>query len=258
MEERQISINNLKVNYKIAGEGPAVLILHGWGGSSDSWEQVQRLLVGKKYRVIIPDFPGFGKSITPPEPWGIREYTDFILKFTEKLKLNEFYLIGHSFGGRIAIKFIGEQPEKVKSLILCASAGIRPKPGLKTLAIFWLAKIGNVLFSSKHSARFRDGARNRFYSFLRKKDYVKAQGVMKETVKRVINEDLLPDLSRIKTKTLIVWGKNDKMVPLKYAYIFKEKISGSKLEVMSKVGHSPHLEEPEKLAGLILKFLKEE
>jgi pimeloyl-ACP methyl ester carboxylesterase len=258
MEERQISINNLKVNYKIAGEGPAVLILHGWGGSSDSWKQVQHLLAEKKYRVIVPDFPGFGKSITPPEPWGIEEYTGFILKLSKELELNEFHLIGHSFGGRIAVRLIGERPEKVKSLILCASAGIKPKPGLKTLVIFCLAKIGNALFSSKHSARFKDGARNYFYSFLRKKDYVRAQGVMKETIKRVINEDLLPDLSGIKKKTLIIWGKNDKMVPLKYAHIFNEKISGSKLEIMPKVGHSPHLEEPEKLTALILKFLKEE
>ena len=80
---------------------------------------------------------------------------------------------------------------------------------------------------------------------------------MKETIKKVLDEDLLSDLSKIKTKTLIVWGSVDKMVPLKYAHIFKEKIENSRLEIMPKVGHSPHLEDPKKLSEIILKFLKE-
>jgi len=256
MEEKQISIDKLRINYKIAGEGPAILILHGWGGSSDSWLEVQRILAEKRYRIITPDFPGFGKSVTPPEPWGIKDYNNFVLEFTQKLNLNNFFLIGHSFGGRIAIKFTSQYPEKVKKLILCDSAGIKPKPGLKTLIIFWVARIGNAIFSPKHLIRIRDTARNLFYVFLRNKDYVKANGTMKETIKNVLKEDLLSEISQIRTKTLIVWGGVDRMVPLKYAHIFKEKIKDSQLEVIPKIGHSPHLEEPGKLSSIILKFLK--
>ena len=257
MKEKEVLIKGLKTNYKIAGEGPAVLILHGWGGSSDSWLVFQKILAEKGHQVIVPDFPGFGKSITPSNPWDLDDYTDFVLDFSKKLGLEQFFLIGHSFGGRISIKFVTKHPEKVKKLILCDSAGIKPKPGLKTMIIFWMAWLGNAIFTPKHFIRFKDAARNFFYAFLRNKDYVKANGTMKETIKRVLNEDLLPELSQIKTKTLIVWGAADRMVPLKYAYIFKEKIADSELEIIPKIGHSPHLEVPKKLSEIVLKFLKQ-
>jgi pimeloyl-ACP methyl ester carboxylesterase len=140
-------------------------------------------------------------------------------------------------------------------LILCDAAGIRPKMGPKTIIIFWLARIGNAIFTPKHFARLKDSARSIFYAFLRHKDYVKAKGVMKETIVKVLEEDLSPELPKIKAKTLIIWGQADKMVPLKYGRIFKEKIADSELEIMLKIGHSPHIEVPAKLAEIILKFL---
>jgi pimeloyl-ACP methyl ester carboxylesterase len=257
MQEKQILIDKLRINYKIAGQGPAILILHGWGGSSDSWVEVQQILAEKEYKVIAPDFSGFGKSITPPAPWGIKEYVEVILKFTEKLGLDKFILVGHSFGGRIAIRFTHEHPEKVEKLILCNSAGIKPNPGIKTTIVFILARIGNAILSPKYLVRLKDLTRNIFYSFLRKKDYVKANKMMREIMKKVLNEDLSADLVDIKNRTLIIWGEKDKMVPVKYAYVFKEKISNSKLEIIPKIGHSPHLEGPEKLAVRILSFIRE-
>ncbi len=255
MTEKEVLIKGLKTNYKIAGEGPAVLILHGWGGSSDSWLAFQKILSEKGYKVIVLDFPGFGKSITPPQPWDLDDYTNFVLDFTEKVGLGQFFLVGHSFGGRISIKFVIKHPEKIKKLILCDSAGIKPKPGLKTLIIFCMARLGNAIFTPKHLIRFKDAARNFFYAFLRRKDYVKANGTMRETIKRVLNEDLLSELPQIRTKTLIVWGAADRMVPVKYAHIFKEKIVDSELEIIPKIGHSPHLEVPKKLSEIVLKFL---
>lgn len=257
MAEEKININGLEINYKIAGQGPAILVLHGWGGSSDSWMETQKIL-SQEYRVVIPDLPGFGKSAPPANPWGVGDYMDFVLKFTQRLNLEKFFLIGHSFGGRISIKFTGKYPERVKSLILCDSAGIKPKPGLKTIIIFWLARTGNAVFTPRIFKRFKDSVRNLFYVLIRNRDYAKANGVMKETIKRVLSEDLLLELSDIKKKTLIVWGEVDRMVPLKYAYIFKEKIEGARLETLPKIGHSPHLEVPRKFSEIILKFIKED
>jgi len=221
MMEKKLLINSLEVNYKIAGEGPAILVLHGWGGSSNSWVKVQDILSDQGYQLICPDFPGFGRSTPPPEPWGIKDYADFVLKFTQRLGLENFFLIGHSFGGRIAVKFSVMYPEKIKKLILSNSAGIKPKPSLKLKVVWRVAKVGNVLLTPRHMERFKDGAKNVLYIFLRNRDYVKAKGVMQETIKKVLDEDLLPDLSEIKNKTLIVWGQKDKLVPVKYAYIFK-------------------------------------
>ncbi len=253
--EKNTEINGLKINYKIAGEGPAILVLHGWGGSSDSWRKVQQILSQSGYKVVVPDFPGFGKSVTPKDPWGVKEYNDFVLKFVEQLGLNDFILIGHSFGGQIAVRFTISHPEKVKKLILCDSAAIRAKPGLRTRIFITLARLGNAVFTPRHMARFKDAARNIFYIFVRNGDYKKANGTMKETMKNVLKEDLSAELSGILAPTLIVWGDKDKMVPLKYGRIFKDQIKGAELEVIRGAGHSPHLETPVELAGIILKFL---
>lgn len=271
IEEKEISINGLKVNYRIAGEGQLilnserikvlpgetrqVLILHGWGGSSDSWVKVMKILAREGFKVVCPDFPGFGKSKTPSFPWGLDDYAEWLNEFADFLNLEEFFLVAHSFGGRIAVKFTTICPEKIKKLILCASAGIKPKPGLKTRVVYRLARVGNAVFTPRHLERFKDGAKNVFYVFLRNKDYVKAKGTMKETIKKVLEEDLLPELSQIKIKTLLLWGGNDKLVPLKYARIFKEEIENSELVILPKIGHSPHLEVPEKTSKIILNFI---
>ena len=256
MPEEKILINGLKINYKIAGQGPAILILHGWGGSSDSWIRVQEILAREGFKVICPDFPGFGKSKTPFEPWGVKEYGNFVLNLTKILELQNFFLLGHSFGGRVAIKFSVLYPEKIKSLILCDSAGIKQKWGIGEKLIFQISKIGNAIFTPTPLRRFKDKAKNLFYIFLRHRDYAKADGTMRETIKKVLTEDLLKDLPQIKIRTLIIWGESDKLVPVKYAHIFKEKIENSELKILPKIGHSPHLEVPEKLAEIIINFLR--
>jgi len=256
MHEEKILIDGLKINYKIAGQGPAILILHGWGGSSDSWISVQEILAKEGFKVICPDFPGFGKSETPFEPWGVKEYSKFVLNLTKILELQKFFLLGHSFGGRVAIKFSVLYPEKIKSLILCNSAGIKQKWGFREKFIFRLSKLGNAIFTFPPLKRFKNKFRNLFYIFLRHKDYAKVEGTMRKIFKKVLTEDLLKDLPRIKTRTLIIWGEFDKLAPVKYAHTFKEKIENSKLEILLKIGHSPHLEVPEKLAKIIIQFLR--
>ncbi len=259
MREEKILINGLEINCKIHSpliwrKGCCILILHGWGGSSDSWMRVQKILAKSDCQVISLDFPGFGKSKTPVVPWSIKDYADVVLNLANHLELKNFFLLGHSFGGRIAIKFAVLHPERIKKLILCDSAGIKQKWGLKEKIIFRISKFGNAIFTPAILKRFKDQARNIFYIFIRHKDYVKAKGTMRETIKKVFEEDLLPELSRIKAKTLIIWGEIDKLVPVKYAHIFKEKIVNSELIILPKIGHSPHLEVPQKLAEVILNF----
>jgi len=262
MREERISVNSLLVNYKVAGEGEPVLILHGWGGSSDSWIKVQALLAKKGYQIIVPDFPGFGLSVTPANPFSVQDYVDWLNAFIKEIEITygesirPFYLIGHSFGGRVAIKFANQNPDKIKKLVFCNSAGIKSDPDLSTKIVFTLARIGNAIFSPKILSRFKDSVRSFFYLFLRNKDYVKAKGTMQETMKKVISEDLISDLVNIQNPTLIVWGEEDKIVPVRYAYIFQAKLKNSELKVLSEIGHSPHLEDPELLAEIVHSFLK--
>ena len=255
MREEKVLINGINVNYKIAGEGPAILVLHGWGGSSDSWKDVIRILSAKRYMVVCPDFPGFGKSDLPTEAWGLEEYADFIFNLATQLGLKEVVLIGHSFGGRVSVKLIGKHPDLVKKLILCSSAGIKTHPGLKTSLIYVVSRIGNAILTPKFLRRFKNEARAFLYTLIKSRDYVKAGGIMKEIMKKVLAEDLTPGLSKIRVKTLLVWGEGDKLIPVKYARIFNEEINGSKLIVLPKIGHSPHLEMPEELSEIIDKFI---
>jgi len=252
--EKEIIINGLETNYKIAGSGPAILILHGWGSSSDSWRKVQEILVGKGYKVIVPDFPGFGKSNEPPQAWGVSHYSEWLKSFIDNVIREPVFLLGHSFGGRVAIKFVNRYPEKVKKLILCASAGIKPKLSLKQKIFSRLAKIGRKIIPTEQGEVGLPQIKKVFYSLLGQKDYLKSHGVMKEVFKKVIEEDLLQELLNIETKTLIIWGKKDKMVPVKYAYIFHKKIKNSELKIFPNAGHIPHRKMPEKLSGTIIKF----
>lgn len=256
IKEQETFINDLKINFKIAGEGEPLLILHGWAGSSSSWTEVQKILAKEGFKVIIPDLPGFGKSITPPMPWGVGDYAGFVLDSIKKMSLRKVNLMGHSFGGRIAIKFTTKYPEKLKKLILCASAGIKHDLTFSQKIVFNLSRIGNFLFSKQLLRRFKDVARNIFYSFLRKKDYTKVKGVMRETFKKVVAEDLKPELSKIKTRTLLIWGERDKTVPLADAYLMQEELSQSTLRIIPNASHTPNLESPEKLANIISNFLK--
>jgi pimeloyl-ACP methyl ester carboxylesterase len=263
MKEDKILVNGINVTYKIAGEGPAILVLHGWGGSSDSWIRILKILSKQGYTLLVPDLPGFGKTPPPYDPWSVGDYMEFLSRFLEEIKKKEksfaspFFLLGHSFGGRVSIKFCVKHPENVRKLILLDSAGIKPKhewQGLKGFLIFFAALIGNALFTPKVMLRFKDGVRNFFYKMIRNRDYAKADGIMKDTVKKVLYEDLLPELPHLEQETLIIWGDKDKMVPLKYAHIFKKNINNSRLEILKDAGHSPHLECPETLAGHIKNF----
>jgi len=256
INEKEILIDNLQINYKIAGEGEPLLILHGWGGSSDSWSEVQEILASQGFKVIVLDLPGFGKSKSPSFPWGVADYSELVLNFINKIGLEKVDLIGHSFGGRISIKFAVLYPERLRKLILCASAGIKHPLNLFQLIILKISIVGNFLFSKRLFKRYKDIARNFFYTLLRHKDYAKAKGVMKETLKKVLEENLRPELCQIKANTLLIWGKRDKALPLEDAYLMKENIPQSILEIIPGASHTPNLEFPEKVAGIVLHFLR--
>jgi len=256
--DKEIYIDNLRVHYKINGEGQSILILHGWGSSSNSWEEVQKILFQNNFQVIIPDLPGFGKSDLPTNPWDVDQYANFVVKFCQQLKINKFNLIGHSFGGRISIKIAVKRPDKIKNLILVDSAGIKPKLDVKDKLILFSSKIVKSISKIKFLNPFIDKIKRLFYkTAFRKRDYAKLSGVMRKTFIKIIDEDLLPELNKIRVRTLIIWGEEDKSVPIRYAHIFKREILNSELKVIPHIGHSPNLKAPKQLSQLIINFLTE-
>ena len=107
---KEINIQGLKINYKQKGKGEAIVILHGWGGSSKSWEKVIEFLSNNNYMVVCPDLPGFGESDDPKQAWNINKYICFVLDFLNVLKIDEFILLGHSFGGGLSTKITAKNP----------------------------------------------------------------------------------------------------------------------------------------------------
>lgn len=222
-----------------------LFVLHGWRSSKEKWERVKERLEKKGIEVIIPDIPGFKKDLE--RPWNLDNYVNWFFNFSQKRE--KFFLLGHSFGGRIAIKFAVKFPEKLEGLILLSSAGIKRKASF-FIRFFKKLKV----FSFLPGFPF---LRKIFYKFvLRKTDYLKVKGNLKETFRNVISEDLTPFLEKIRTKTLILWGEKDKVTPLADGYLMKKKIKDSELEIFKDLSHTPHLENPQLLSEKILNFIK--
>lgn len=252
IEEKQINIEGIRTNYKIAGSGKTILILHGWRGSSDSWKEVLKCL-SVNFRVISLDLPGFGKTSSPKKPFGIKEYVDFVLSFARTVKMDTFFLIGHSFGGGIACAISAKSPERVEGLVLCGAAVIRnckKKLNKRQKGLSKLAKLKSIPLINNRFTRFIA------YRLGGVSDYYLLNDTMRESFKKVISCDLSKCAERVRCKTLIVWGEKDEYVPRDHAFKLKEMIKNSSVEIMPLANHSPHLSRPEKLSKIIFNFFR--
>ncbi len=259
LKEQNLELGGIQVHYKEAapaGGSEVLLILHGWGASSESWAALQQVLSKQGFRVIAIDLPGFGRSNPPAVAWGVQEYGDFIEQFVSAIGLEKFFLLGHSFGGQIAISFTVQHQELVKKLILAAPPGIRRPPGFKEIMLSVISRAASVFLWFVPSKNAREMLKKLGYRLIKRRDYIKAEGVMREVMQRVIREDLFSIFSQIRVPTLIVWGNDDKLVPVKDAYTLMREIPHSAVEIILGAGHAPHLKTPEKLSQLVTKFLK--
>lgn len=225
-------IGGIKIDYQITGEGRVLVLLHGWALKM-SKEKYGKLVckLAKKYKVVSLDFPGFGRSSLPPEPWGVREYADLVAGFVNALNLKVFGIVGHSFGGRVAIKIAANEIFKVEKIILIDSAGVERKSWRVKLTIFLVKMIPRWI-----------------------KRKVK-NGVMRESFKLVVGENLEGEMERIKIPTFLVWGENDRTTPMWQARIIQERIRGSVLRIVKGGDHGVPYRRTDEVAGLIFKLL---
>ena len=238
-----------------------IIILHGWDSSAKKWQAVKQGIEKQGIRVIVPDLPGFKQETELKKPWNLDDYVEWFRKFSEEAcpEPARKFLLGHSFGGRIAIKFAAKYPERLKGLILVSSAGIKHKPSLINLIFSsGVKKVKFIFLKIPLLKNLFPVLRKIFYKYiLRKTDYINAEKMpyLKETFKNIIQEDLFPYLSQIKIPTLIIWGEKDKITPVSDAYLMNKKIQNSKLEILKNIGHAPHLKTPEILAKKITNFI---
>ncbi|MDO8474564.1 MAG: alpha/beta hydrolase [bacterium] len=251
-EEKQILVSGLEVNYKIVGQGPTILILHGWGSKSDRWAQVSKLLSQHNFSVIVPDLSGFGKSSIPPVAWNEKDYCRFIEQFVGQLGLKEFYLLGHSFGGGLGAVYAATFPHRVKKLLLFASAIVRR--GTLKEKVFWIiSKVFKVFSFVPFYSLFRKAV---YKYFIDKSDYPYTSGIMRETYLKVMRNDLSHYLPSIKVPTLIIWGDRDDVVPLQDAYFIQNHIQSSRVAIIPGGDHNIERHMPEQLVAKITTFLR--
>jgi pimeloyl-ACP methyl ester carboxylesterase len=194
-----LHIDGLSVRSRIGGQGPAVLLLHGWGGAVESFAPVLDDL-HQSHTVAAFDLPGFGQSSLPPSAWGSAEYVHLTLKVMEHLQMDRPHLIGHSFGGQVSIRLAATAPERVGKLLLVCSAGVRTPPALATRLKRMAARLGKAL--AAHGGQVGEQLRAAIYRRVQSQDYANA-GPLRPTLVRVITEDLTPLLPLIHSPTLL-------------------------------------------------------
>lgn len=250
----QCIVDGLMTKYSKSGEGPLVVVLHGWGASSENLSLLSAVLA-PNHTVISIDLPGFGGTSRPPEPWGVGEYAQFVRSVLQKLGYNKpSAMIGHSFGGRICIKAVGEGMLSPDKLVLIGSAGVKHSGSLRNQVYKLIAKTGKLVLSLPGLSRLSASARRKLYEHTSSSDYLTA-GEMRPIFSRVIAEDLRPMARKIPTVTLLIWGEYDDQAPLADARILHECILGSKLEVVRGAGHFVHTDNPELVNRLVKEFL---
>jgi len=233
-----------------------ILILHWWNLSAEKFEPLQIEFRKRGYKVYCPDLPGFGKSEFPEKPLFLVDYVNFIKDFLSKNKLDKVIIIGHSFGGRISIKMTYKKPNLVQSLILTGAPGAMPIPKCKVVFFILLAKVGKEVFKLPFFKFFQDKARIFLYKIARASDYYNTDEKMQETFKNIVRENLEPSLSKINVPTLLLWGREDKIIPLWVAEKMNKLIKNSSLSIINDARHGAPWTHPKEFVNEVEKFLE--
>lgn len=248
----QVMVNGLLVNYHIGGKGPLVLILHGWGDESKNWRKVSERL-GKHFRVLIPDLPGFGGTDIPQKAWTLDDYAQFVHDFLLKLELpTPHAVLGHSNGGAIAIRGLSLGVLQAEKLVLLASAGIRNEYKGRKKAIRLVAKAGKGLTKPlPKSVTHR--LRRRLYTTIGS-DMLVAEH-MQETFKLVVNDDVQHDAKQVGVPALLLYGNEDVATPLRYGRKLQLSLPNAQLEVIDDAEHFLHKDQFEIVMKKVEEFL---
>lgn len=251
--EKEIEIDGLRARYYIDGEGPAMILMHGWGCEASTLASLVPV-AAEQHTVYSIDFPGFGKSVEPYEVWGVEEYTLWLEKFIAALGIVNPVLLGHSFGGRVGILYSSRHHD-VKQLILVDAAGIKPKRPLsyyyKVYSFKAAKKIWELLLGKeKAKARIERMRASRGSS-----DYSNSSPMMRAILSKVVNEDLTDRLSYIKAPTLLMWGENDTATPISDAKIMESRIPDAGLVNFPGCGHYSFLDNPYLFRSVLRSFI---
>jgi pimeloyl-ACP methyl ester carboxylesterase len=271
---REIDVVGARVNYVEMGEGPPLLLIHGLSGCWQNWlENIPHF--ARNHRVIAPDLPGFGASPMPPWEITIPAYGRFVRDFCERLGVDRAAIVGNSMGGFIATEVAVADPVRIEKLVLVSAAGItwaraRREPAAM---IGRVVRAGTplVLRFETEVAMLRPRARQAtFRGVFHDPNGLRRELLWENVVPalqspgyfdaftNLVGYDIRHRLEEIEDPTLIVWGRNDRVVPVPAAFSYRKRIGdNARLEIFDETGHVPMLERPVRFNRLLDEFLAE-
>jgi pimeloyl-ACP methyl ester carboxylesterase len=250
----------MKIHYQESGAGPAVILLHGLGGDASNWA-ANIVALSKSYRVLVPDQIGFGKSDKPLINYRVATLVDFLDGFMKELGINRASLVGNSLGGWTAAAFALAHPDKVDRLVLVDAAGYSLEKNVDPKSLNLLnpstregvKQVLSVVFYNKEM--FANPALADQF-FARKMAAGDGYTIQRFIDAVIAGQDMLDNTaSGIKQPTLIVWGRQDALVPLAIGERYHKDIAGSQLLVIDKCGHVPQLEQSGQFNEGVMRFL---
>ncbi len=233
-----------------------ILILHGWNLQGSRFDPLKQVLRKHGYRVFAPDFPGFGAEPAPSEPWHVADYARFLKGYVDRQGIKKPVLIGHSFGGRVALAFSAAYPQEARMLVLTGTPGFSPVPAKKMRFFLVLAKIGGAVFTIPIISLFADFARKVLYRAAGAREFYRAEGSMRQTFKYIVQDDLLEFMQSVRVPCHLVWGELDTIVPIRVAEHMKDVIPGATLTVIPATNHGVPFANPDLFYSAIARYLR--
>ena len=238
----KIKINDIDVNYIQYGEGKDILLLHGWGQNIEMMKSLGDNF-SHRFKITIFDFPGFGESSALSNAWTIDDYATMLEEFVKKIGIKKPIIMGHSFGGRVAIKYSAHNP--IEKLVLFGSPCVRLQ---KEQPLY--VKILKAIKKFPGMDKFGEYMKK----YIGSRDYRAASPIMRETLVNVVNEDLSNYAKEIEEPTLLIWGEYDDEAPLKEAKLLEGLMTDAALIVLPGT-HYAYLENLPRVVSILDSFI---
>lgn len=259
--DKTIPVFGQAIHYWDIGSGPVVVLVHGLGSRKEDWLPVLEPL-GQKYRLLVPDQIGFGKSEKPLLDYSVQTYVDFLNEFLRQLKVEKVSLVGESLGGWISALYAVELADgghliPIEKLVLVDAAGLRqdtPIPNLNPSSLATMRGLMEAVFYDT-SWLNEDALRSIFTDKLAADDAYTVRSFLGNPT--IVTERLDDRIAKIKTPTLVVWGKQDKLLPIAQGERYAAGIAGAKLVRFDKCGHVPPIEKTDEFVAAVAAFLSE-
>ncbi len=255
-----VRVGDLRIHYLVRGFGPPVLLLHGLGSCGEDWALLQAPALSQRYRVLMPDLRGHGRSDVPPGPYTVSQMADDIAGFLEATGADSAHVVGLSLGGAVAQALAVRHPERVRSLVLVNTfARLRPRGWAE-----WRRALARFLIPLFNLA---------WYAWMEAEElfpYPGQQGLRRVAFQRLCathpagfraallaaaRYDGRKDLARIRVPTLVVAGLEDTVVPLRAKEELAARIPGARLVTVPRSGHATPTDQPVLFNRLLLRFL---